>query len=189
MTENNKFILPKIPGRIYSAVYIDKYLLLFGMPVFLYFVIPLLMDPKISSVIFIKYGIMFGISFLAIGFRAFSKSMTVAADISETSVSAQFTNNRTAINNDLLENYKLQLDKLDQSRAYRYGASLVRIDEKKQPRIVLADKIFCPVKLKEWVESFQSQIANPLPITFSSPEVESDYNSGIYMSMKKSVRK
>lgn len=204
MSRDDKVPLPKIPGRVYNTAYRDKFTL-FGFSVFL--IVPILMYPEIiriehvtnhgkmlfftrdeiyvNTLKFSKSGVLYFFLISCFVYELFIKKRVLSVDVSETSVSAKFANNKTEINNDPLEFYTLQVDQIFLSRAYKYGASLVRVSKKKQMPLVLVDTIECPIKLKQWVESFQSQIAKPLPIIFSSPEIESDYNTGVYMSLKK----
>lgn len=210
MTKKNEAVLPKIPGAVYNGVY--KYKFGLFLSIFFLIVIPLYMFPEIKfdiesimsgNIDFFKKGgvilpdlnknsVVYIILIVLIAYCLFFEKRVLLVDVTETSVSAKIVNNKVEIIDDPLENYFLQVVLIYPnishntiSGTYKYGVSLIRRDPIKQLPLVLVDAIYCPKHLKEWVESFQSQIAKPLPIKFSSPDVESDYNTGVYQSLKK----
>ncbi len=53
--------------------------------------------------------------------------------------------------------------------------------------IPLVSEIMRPEDLREWVDAFQEQIETPLPLIYSSMDVQQDYETGIYKSRKKQL--
>lgn len=221
MAKEDKVVLPKIPGRLFCPKSLDKR---YGRILILSLLTPfiiLILFPYMISDLHSRLGlgfIFFILIFLSMGldidrekrFRRWSKRV-VFADVTETTVSAEFGDGRCAKNDDL-ENYILIIEKVNStyrwgykdgfipdSSDYSYSVALRKDKDcfygymgdeegrfgESQPDIFVGSMFGCPKHLKEWVESFQSQIYKPLPIVFPSPEIESDYNTGIYRSAEK----
>ena len=193
--------LPEIPGLVYKGN--DPKILrasLFALIIGLLFVIQY-MD---TEEVLVTWSVLI---ICVIGFIAsFFSSAVICTEVTGTTVSAKLMNGRE-IRSDSLNSYILYIGEgmrapgNSLSKNYKYGVSLVpkevmSLDQhgqihiqhyprnKNRRRIPLVTDALCPINLREWVESFQKQVQDPLPICFSSVQIASDYETGIFRSKK-----
>ena len=174
---------PVIPGRIYSNQIMQPIWLSFECLVFAvlaYFVVNEFFPNAMLDVKLAVAGAIALINYLR---RKYSSDI-LHVDVTHEYVTATTISN-LKISHAPLKNYFILIDQAPKyqpgARTYRFRISLLSRDvqdSKIKIPLTLVESVFQPSHVKDWVESFNSKIIEPLDVIFASEQIKNDYIAG-----------
>lgn len=179
-------LMPVIPGRIYSNQIMQPIWLSFECLVFAVFAFIAVNEFFPNAMLDVKLAVAGAIALLNYLRRKYSSDI-LYVDVTHEYVTATTINN-IKISHAPLKNYCILIDHSPKrqrgARTYRFRISLLSVDinnSKIKKPLTLVESILQPSHVKNWVESFNSKIKEPLDIIFASEQIKNDYMAGKFI--------